>query len=507
MKYVAMFFAVLFGGVSFICIIGYLELLVGLIPTDIPVLSEGTVEYELFIYELIGRDIFTIIIIVVCIILSSFFFSLYHRLNKKKKDTFNINNIKGPFVLYLRSFIDDKTTRKRVSPFIDIRSEEEVLVEVLSDIAPVYAIGDPKDKKMPIGASRVYVDDEHWKSTVINMAKRAVVVVLRLGKTDSFWWEVDMVMKNIPIGKVLFAIPESKTFSDVSILYKILLDNNIDIKSLDVKIGKNLNGSISSFLFFDNDGNPVAKEVKIRRFTRLIISYENVIRNALEAFRSKFGLHTNHKTTFRYARIFQILLILFLLFIASNKMFNDYIELKYQMPYELVEKCIESPDFVKKYSSDINGTNLSWGLIESTKGCFALEDEEYKFIFMVETEAIISMSDDEFSQLETQAKNRLLMVKKYVPDSYDLYVEILSKAAIIAIQHPHEIDELILQYKSNTDSMPQWIIDFFDSEDYTEDIEINKSMTVKFNNMVISHYEDENIVDIMKTLTSQGMGD
>lgn len=91
-------------------------------------------------------------------------------------------------------------------------SEEEVLVSVLSDIAPVYAIGDPKDKKMPLGTSRIYIDDEHWKSTVIDMMNRAVVVVLRLGKTDSFWWKVETAVKNISLDKVMFVVPESKIY-------------------------------------------------------------------------------------------------------------------------------------------------------------------------------------------------------------------------------------------------------------------------------------------------------
>ena len=136
-----------------------------------------------------------------------------------------------------------------------------------------------------------------------------------------------------------------------------------------------------------------------------------------------------------------------------------------------------------------------------------MEDEAYKFLFMVEAEAITSMNEDEFSQLGAHTQNMLLMIKKYVPDSYDLYVETLSKAAILAIQYPQEIEELIQQYKLNTEPMPQWIIDFFDSEDYTENTGINKFMTVKFNNLIISHYEEEHIVDIMKTLTSQGLGD
>ena len=166
MKYISSFFAVIFGLIAFVYTIGYFEMIFGLIsPTEIPVALEGTLEYFNIKTQLIGQDIGSILLIIVCIILSSFFSYLYRRLNKKKKDTFDKDSISAPFVLYLRSFVDDKTTKKRISIFNDVRTEEEVLVSVLSDIAPVYAIGDPKDKKMPLGASRIYVDDEHWKST------------------------------------------------------------------------------------------------------------------------------------------------------------------------------------------------------------------------------------------------------------------------------------------------------------------------------------------------------
>lgn len=277
MKYISAFFAVIFGLIAFVYTIGYFEMIFGLIsPTEIPVALEGTLEYFNIKTQLIGQDIGSILLIIVCIILSSFFYYLYRRLNKKKKDTFDKDSISAPFVLYLRSFVDDKTTKKRISIFNDVRTEEEVLVSVLSDIAPVYAIGDPKDKKMPLGASRIYVDDEHWKSTVIDMMNRAVVVVLRLGKTDSFWWEVETAVKNISLDKVMFVVPESKTFSNVATLYKILLNHNIDIKNIDINIEKKNQGSISSFLYFDNNGQAVTHEVKTPQFTRLILSYENI---------------------------------------------------------------------------------------------------------------------------------------------------------------------------------------------------------------------------------------
>ena len=505
MKYVFAFLAGIFGLIAFLFTIAYFEMILGLnTSTEIPIAIEGTLEYFDTEAQLIGQDILTIVIIFVCFILFSYFFSLYRKFKKKKKDTFDKDNIKPPFVLYLRSFIDDKTTKKRTSFLNDVRSEEEVLVEVLSDIAPVYAIGDPKDKKMPLGASRIYVDNEHWKSTVIDMMNKAAVVVLRLGKTDSFWWEVETAVRNIPLEKVMFVVPESKTFSNVATLYKILLEHNIDIRNLDVNIEHKKQGSISSFLYFDKNGQAVTKEVKTLRLTRMVLSYENILRNTLSGFREKFGLTPSRKRSVRWIRIIEISLIFNMIIIGASKMFSDWTALKYQMPYEFVEKCVESPAFVDKYSDKINGTNLTWGIIEARKGLFGLDDEKYNLLFLIEAQTYQSMNYDEFGELHSAPKNMLLMIKKYYPESYDLYTEILSEAAIIAIQHPDEMEELIQQYRQNMENMPEWVYDYANSEELPDD---GYEYMLHFINLIVKHIDDEDIADILKTLSTQAMSE
>lgn len=500
MKYVFAFLAGIFGLIAFLYTIACVEMFLGLItPVEIPIVIEGTLEYYETKGQLIGQDVFAIVLIIVCVALFSYFLSMYRKFNKKKKDTFDKDNVKPPFVLYLRSFIDDKTTKKRISFFNDVRSEEEVLIEVLSDIAPVYAIGDPKDKKMPLGASRIYVDDDHWKSTVIDMMNKAAVVVLRLGKTDSFWWEVETAVKSLPLEKVMFVVPESKTFSNVATLYKTLLEHNIDIKQLDVNIERKSQGSISSFLYFDKNGQAVTNEVKTPRLTRMVLSYENILRNTLSGFREKFGLSTSRKRSVRWARVFEISLIFFIVSIGTLKTFSDLTSLKYQRPYEFVEKCVESPDFVNKYSDEINDTNLTWGIVEARKGLFGLDDEKYNMLFLIEARAIQSMSYDEFSQIQTAPKNMLLMIKKYLPESYDQYTEILSEAAIIAIQYPNEIGELIHQYKQNIENLPEWVYEFANNEDMPDD---EYEYMFQYNNIILEHIDDEDIADILKTLSS-----
>lgn len=498
MKYISLILAIILTSIAILLGIGYFELCLGIIPTDIPIVLEGTLEYLDIKYQLIGQDIGPLVVLIPCVWLSSVLFSYYHRLKRKKKDTFDTRSIKEPFVLYLRSFNEDKTTRKQVS-FNDLRSEEEILVEVLSDIAPVYAIGDPKDKGMPIGASRIYVDDENWKATVADMADKSVAVALRLGKTDSFWWEVEMVLQNIPIEKLLFIIPESKTFNNVAYLYKALIEHNIDIKAPNISIEQKSSGSISSFLFFGNEGEAITREIKTPRLTRMFLSYENIIRNTLDTFRAKYGLSPTHKPTVGKARLFITLLILYIFFTAGAQIYSDLTSLKYQIPYELVEKCIEQQEFKDKYSDDINGTNLVYSLIEARKGAFILNDDTYKSMYLIELDALESMSTDEFAQLGSNPKNLLLMVKKYLPEDYDTYTDILSEAAIMAIRYPEKINELIALYKSQYEYMPTWVEDaVYPNSTYDNEHEY----ILNYNHAILQHINDADIVDILKTLTS-----
>ena len=503
MKYIAGFLSLFFGLVAFLFTLGCFMLSIGMTDSiEIPIVVEGTIEYSEIKWQLIGQDLGSIVIAILCIILFAYFYSLYHRLNKRKKDTLSKDDINGPFVLYLRSFKDDTTTRKNASFLTDTRSEEEVMVEVLTEIAPVYAIGDPRDKKMPLGASRIYVDDDHWKSTVAEMAQKASVVVLRLGKTDSFWWEVEMAIKSIQIEKILFVVPESKTFNNVATLYKMLLENHIDISLLDIHIEKKLRGSISSILYFDQNGSAKSADVKIARFTRLFISYENVLRNTLVDFRAKFGLSTKRKQSVRVARILQVLLIVYILFIGFSKYYGDYVSLKYQMPYELVEECVQDSAFAAKYSDDINGTNLTWSIVEAKKGAFALSDEDYLILFMIEAKTIASVSYDEYEQINERPKNLLLMVKKYSSEDYSRYVSVLSEAATTAIRNPNVTKNLIQLYQSSMEILPQWVTDFNTSEN---DSLSEYEFVLTFNNAVLEHLDDEDISDVLKVLSSQNI--
>lgn len=496
-KFITIVFAVLFGLIGMGYFFAIYEQSLGIEEIDIPICLPDTDGYVETFYEILGEDIGGLFFGIVFFLLSFYFFSLNHKLKKKKKGC-KTQDVKGPFILYLRSFVADKQTKKMVS-FSTLHSEEEALVEVMSELAPVYAIGDPKDKEMPLGASRIYVSDDKWKSIVEDMSRRAIIVILRLGETDSFWWEVDTILKTVPLEKVLFIVPSNRKFNEVSRLYKKLLDNNIDIGNLGVTVDKKKRGSISSFLFF-KEHEPKVVDIYIPRFTRIFLSYENIIRKALSDFRDDFHL-SKFKFSIKKIRVFQILLVTSLLFMSILNFYNDYTRLKNQtIPYELLEYCVTDTVFTQYYSADINDTNLSYCIVESFIGAFALDGEDYISKFCIETITLDAMSIDEYKHMTDHVQNMLLMVKKYCPKYYNDYISILYKAAMESIKDHKKMNSLVEKYKLGVDTLPKWVYDI--SNKYEKDVdEIGEFKALQeYNSSILRHINDENISTILKIL-------
>jgi hypothetical protein len=123
-----------------------------------------------------------------------------------------------PPVVYLRSFQADATAAKSAdgvrllggfNRIFDTTTIEERLVAALSAIGPVIAIGKPGETLPMLGAARMYVDDEHWQRTVHLLMERAALVVLRLGDTPGFWWELEHSLSLEPT-KLVLIVPFKK---------------------------------------------------------------------------------------------------------------------------------------------------------------------------------------------------------------------------------------------------------------------------------------------------------
>jgi hypothetical protein len=110
-----------------------------------------------------------------------------------------------PPILLLRSFKDDHALRVRRSGLLAMFGVtalmgkhvgfEEILVKVLAAFGPVLAIGRPGEWLPPVGAARAYLPEgTDWKEEVDALAKKSAWIVMVLGASEGFRWELNMVL-------------------------------------------------------------------------------------------------------------------------------------------------------------------------------------------------------------------------------------------------------------------------------------------------------------------------
>ncbi len=352
----------------------------------------------------IGKNIILPILIIISSIITMWLQSINHRLGRKKKSTLRKEDIQGPFILYLRSFIDDANTGKSTNTLSDVTSEEEALVEVLSDIAPVYAIGDPKDKKSPLGASRLYVSDDEWKSTVEYLAQRAQVVVLRLGSTDSFWWEVKMALGKINKQKILFVIPESDSLDSILVLSRYFLEHNVDMSKMKTSVSRKRFGSISSFIYFNENGEACSSNFIAYRFTSFVLSYANMLRSSLADFRKRFGL-VSKPPKVRKLRCLQILIIAYFFIIGAMQMFADSVTLNIARE-NTIDAFRNDVESVNETLPEDVGLGIVWQSMDM--------DEECLNMVYCYPEEYFEMYSQEYYDNDEIASSMI----KYIPESF-----------------------------------------------------------------------------------------
>ena len=100
----------------------------------------------------------------------------------------------GPPILYLRSFADDAlriddSLWTRLIPFRSLVRGilpprfEEKLVEELSRLGPVVALGRPGEWLPQLGAAREYVAGDAWQREIVDLIARSRAVVMVLGRS------------------------------------------------------------------------------------------------------------------------------------------------------------------------------------------------------------------------------------------------------------------------------------------------------------------------------------
>lgn len=160
-------------------------------------------------------------ILILAVVFSSLGVSLLKQskyLGQKKGEEVLKKDKRDP-ILYLRSFVHDPIATKAVKDFLlarllwtgppeDLNTEEEQMKFAVKHFGPFIAIGNPKDTIPKLGVSRIYAESSTWKEIVIDLIKRSQLVILRVGETPGFWWEVKEVLNHKDPEKIMFLLPD-----------------------------------------------------------------------------------------------------------------------------------------------------------------------------------------------------------------------------------------------------------------------------------------------------------
>jgi hypothetical protein len=133
---------------------------------------------------------------------------------------------------------------------------------VMNEIGPFIPFGAPNEAVPEVGAACLYAADSEWQNAVQYLLGRARLVVLRIGRTEGFWWEQMNTVSYRKPQEVLLLIPRDEQ------LYEDFQRNSRDLLPCDLprltgwnyrKLGR---GSLMAALFFDPDWAPNVVELQ-----------------------------------------------------------------------------------------------------------------------------------------------------------------------------------------------------------------------------------------------------
>lgn len=122
------------------------------------------------------------------------------------------------FYLYLRGFDDDVPFEKRN----ETRGNDfmEALFAKVVDYSlgvPICALGMTKEVDSPVGATRIYVDDENWKENVLELMKRAEKIFILVNNRESCIWEIKQTQSLLD--KTVFIVDNAGDYTAVKDLF------------------------------------------------------------------------------------------------------------------------------------------------------------------------------------------------------------------------------------------------------------------------------------------------
>ena len=124
-----------------------------------------------------------------------------------------------PFVLYLRSWVDDRgmvasggTEWWRLAEFFSFRARiamDEVVARELGKSSSVISLAEPAAPRfyVPLGAARRRVSGDQWRQYVLDRMDEAALIVISIGASDALLWELGMATKRGHLARLVMVMP------------------------------------------------------------------------------------------------------------------------------------------------------------------------------------------------------------------------------------------------------------------------------------------------------------
>ncbi len=411
---------------------------------------EGTDAFTKITYEYVGAALSNILVWILVVIIALGLFRIADILRKRRAHTSINPEVRKPYCLYLRSFNSDRMTGKEISSFLKPgQTEESLLVDIFNEIAPVYAIGCPNEKYLPKGADRLYVSDEEWKEKVQELARDAEVILLRLGETDGFWWEVEHCFQNIDLQRLVFIIPATHNVDIISMLYAKLMARGLIDQPVHTDISRRSKTHISGFLYFDENNRPVFQKLEHSRLAAVVVPLGDKIQQLLRPFLMRFRLIVPKKKLTQRVIAGWAAILLAIGFVAAVKVSQVVLFQYNRYPREVISACEQVPAIRAEFAKYKDNDNTKFYIIAKSAdaGAVLLSDEAAVDFFNLQCELIISASDRELEIIydfwysdedlsEELLKAMLTVAKQYLhQEYYEAYVSYLTQCSILCFEH------------------------------------------------------------------------
>ena len=394
---------------------------------------EGTDAYTKYTYELLGEMLGKALTIPILLLLCVLFYFLYRKINRyRQKRIYREADENAPAIIYLRSFKDDKLTAKEVDSFLRPGvSEEEALVSVLDDIAPVLGVGRPNEKYLPDGASCIVITDAQWREKVAELAQKAELVALRLGSTDGVLWELQYCLENLDLEKLLLILPNSRSASRPDDILDVLRQQGINLEGIYTgKRGRK--GSIWGVLYFDGNNQPVCRSLQMPRWLPSLTPLEDKMRNALSGILARFGIKTQKRKSGPIIAIFCVMLLVFSIIISANTYLSFKIFEHDRFPHDLIEAAGEMDGVEEVIADWSDKASANYLFFLSLNGLAYQEEERIKMYYDWETGLMNRINSREFELLhesyDRYSIRMLTLMKKYCSEEgYQTYISFMTE--------------------------------------------------------------------------------